>query len=115
MSLERIISVLQELGLSRLESEVYVYLAKAGPSQAEELSVRLGMTKQQLYPALKHLEDKGVVASKPERVRLFSAVAFEELLNLFVRMNAEKAKAIKEARQELAESWEDITEQRKDS
>ena len=109
------LKTLEGFGLSRVESEVYVYLAKAGPSQTEELSFRLRMTKQQLYPALKHLEDKGVVVSKPERVRLFSAVAFEELLNLFVRINAEQAKAIKEARQELAESWEDITEQRKDS
>ena len=115
MSLERILNALQGLGLSRWESEVYVYIAKAGPSKAEGLDARLRMTKQQLHSALKHLEEKGIVGSKPERVRLFSAVAFEELLNLFVRTNAEKAKAIKEARQELVRSWEDLTEQRKDS
>jgi sugar-specific transcriptional regulator TrmB len=111
MRLERILLTLQELGLSRLESEVYVYLAKAGPSKAEELVIRLRITKKQLYPALKELENKGILTSKPERSRLFSAVAFEELLNLFIRINVEKAIAVKETKQELVKRWQEITKQ----
>ncbi len=109
MSLERILTALQELGLSRLESEVYVYLAKAGPSKVDELGARLRMTKQQLYPALAQLEKMGIVASKPEHARLFSAVAFEELLDLFMRVSAEKARAVKETKQELVKSWQETT------
>ena len=98
-------------GLSRVESEVYVYLAKAGPSKAEELGGRLKMTIQQIYPALKDLEKKGIVVSKPERTRLFIAIAFEELLQLLMKLSAEKAEAVRETKQELVESWQEITKQ----
>jgi len=98
-----------------MESEVYIYLAKAGPSKAKELGTGLRMPKQQLYQALRGLKDKGIVVSRPEQVRLFSAIAFEELLNLFMKISAEKAKAVKEAKKDLVESWTDLTEQDKDS
>ena len=111
MSLERVLKTLESFGLSRVESEVYVYLAKAGPSKARDLSSGLRMPKQQLYPALKSLKKKGIVDSKPERSALFSAIPFEELLNLFMKLNAEKAKAIGETKKELVDSWHDTTKQ----
>jgi sugar-specific transcriptional regulator TrmB len=111
MSLKRVLKTLESFGLSHVESEVYVYLAKAGPSKGEELSTGLRMTKQQLYSALKGLREKGIVASRPERARLFSAIAFEELLNLFMKLSAEKAKVVRETKQELVDSWRDMTQQ----
>jgi sugar-specific transcriptional regulator TrmB len=115
MSLKRVLKTLESFGLSRVESEVYVYLAKTGPSKAEELGTKLRMTKQQLYPVLKGLREKGIVASRPERARLFSAITFEELLNLFMKLSAEKAKAVKETKQELVDSWREITRQNNNS
>lgn len=115
MSLERVLRTLEGFGLSRVESEVYVYLAKAGPSKAEELGTGLRMTKQQLCPVLKGLKEKGIVASRSERPRLFSAIAFEELLNLLMKLGAEKAKAVKETKQELVDSWREITKQNNNS
>jgi sugar-specific transcriptional regulator TrmB len=110
-----VLKTLESFGLSRVESEVYVYLAKAGPSKAEELDTRLRMTKQQLHQALKSLEEKGIVVSRPERARLFSAIAFEELLNLFMKLSAEKAKVVRDTKQELVDSWREITKQENNS
>jgi sugar-specific transcriptional regulator TrmB len=98
---------LEGFGFSRAESEVYVYLAKVGPSRVKELSFGLRLTKQQLCPALNGLRKKGVVASRPEHDRLFSAIAFEELLCLFMRINSEKVKVIEETKQEIVESWKE--------
>lgn len=112
MSLERVLKALEDLGLSREESEVYVYLAKAGPKKVCELGAGLRMTKRQLYPVLKGLKNKGIVASRPERAQMFFAIAFEELLDLFMRIGAEKARAIQETRQELVSSWSETTKKR---
>lgn len=111
MSLKRVLKTLESFGLSRAESEVYVYLAKTGPSKAEELGTKLRMTKQQLYPVLKGLREKGIVASRPERARSFSAISFEELLDLFMKLSAEKAKVVCDAKQELVDSWQDMIKQ----
>ena len=111
MSLERILRTLEGLGLSRVESEVYVYLAKSGPSKTKEIGAGLRMTQRQVYSTLNALKKKGIVISRPERARMFSAIAFDELLNLFMKARAEKAKAIKETKQELVDSWRDITKQ----
>jgi sugar-specific transcriptional regulator TrmB len=105
------LKTLRSLGLSQAESKVYVYLAKAGPSKAKDLSSGLRMTKQQLYPALNSLKKKGIVASRPERATLFSALTFEELLNLFMKLGAEQQKTIEETKKELVNSWLDMTKQ----
>jgi sugar-specific transcriptional regulator TrmB len=111
MSLVRILKTLESLGLSCVESEVYVYLAKAGPSKAKDLARGLRVTKQELYPVLKRLEEKGIVTSRPECAALFSALAFEELLNHFMKLSAEQAKAVRDEKQELVNSWKDMTRQ----
>jgi len=111
LSLKRVLKTLENFGLSRIESEVYVYLAKVGPTKAKDLGSGLRMTKQQLYPALNSLKKKGIVTSRSECTALFSALAFEELLNLFMKINAEKAKIIRESKEELVKSWRKMTKQ----
>lgn len=93
---------LGSLGLSQTESKVYIYLAKVGPSQAKDLSRGLKMTKQQLYAALNSLKKKRVVTSRSEPATVFVALAFEELLNLFMELGVEKQKAIENIKKELS-------------
>ncbi len=111
MSLERVLKTLEGFGLSRVEAEVYIYLAKLGPAKARDLGSGLRMTKQQLYPALKSLKKKGIVSSKPERAALFSALAFEELLKRYVTINVEQAEILKETKEDLMESWRSMAKQ----
>lgn len=101
--------MLEGFGLSQVESEVYVYLAKIGPSKARDVAIGLRMTKQQLYPVLKSLKKKGIVTSRPEHVALFSALAFEELLNFYMKLSSEKAKVVSETKQELVNAWREMT------
>ena len=98
LSLERVLKTLEGFGLSRVDAEVYVYLAKKGPKKGRELANALRITKQQLYPSLKNLKNKGVVTVSLERPVLFSAVAFEKVLELFIKIKVDQAKAIKETK-----------------
>ena len=109
MSLERVLKTLEGFGLSRIDAEVYVYLAKKGPKKGRELANALQVTKQQLYPSLKNLKNKGIVTANLERPALFSAVDFEKVLELLIEIKVEQAKVIKETKKELLGSWQSIS------
>ena len=109
MSKERVLKTLEGLGLSRADAEVYVYLAKKGPRKGRRLANDLQITKQQLYPSLRNLEKKGIVTVSLDRPALFSAVAFEKVLELLITIKMDQAKAIKETKKELLNSWRFIS------
>jgi sugar-specific transcriptional regulator TrmB len=109
LSFERAIKILEGFSFSRKDAEVYIYLAKTGPSKGRDLIIGLRMVKQQLYPILKQLQKKGVVTSSQKRPAIFAALAFEELINLYVKLDVEKAKIIRETKEELLDSWKNVT------
>jgi sugar-specific transcriptional regulator TrmB len=111
LSLERVLQLFRSIGFSRVEAEVYVYLAKTGPTKPKDLMIGLGMTRQQLYPALKTLKKKRLVDSRPESHALFSTSTFEKLLNHYMKTSLEQAETIKETRAELLDSWQNISKQ----
>ncbi len=105
MSLERVLKIFKRFGFSKTDAEVYIYLAKRGPKRENDLSDALKLTRQQLYRSLKNLQSKGIVIATRERSDLFSAVSFERVLDLLVKVNFEQARAIKETKEELLDSW----------
>jgi sugar-specific transcriptional regulator TrmB len=111
LSLERVIKILERFGFSRVDAQVYVYLAKSGPKEDRELTLGLRMAKRQLTQILKHLKEKGVVTISPDHPPLFSALDFEELLKLYIKLSEQKARSIEEAKKELLESWKNMEAQ----
>jgi sugar-specific transcriptional regulator TrmB len=103
LSLERVIKALIGLGLSRVDAEVYVYLAKKGPQKPVDLTKALNYNKKKIYSSLKNLRTKGLV-SKDRTI--FSALPFEEALDLLIKMEKEQAQAMQESREELLTIWE---------
>ena len=108
MSLERVLKIFKRFGFSKTDAEVYIYLAKKGPRRETDLSASLNITKQQLYRSLKNLKNKGIVTVTLEQSDLFSAVSFERVLDLLVKVNFEQARAIKETKEELLASWKSM-------
>ena len=108
LSLKRVLKTLEGFGLSRVDAKMYVYLAKMGPQYASELAEALKITKQQLYPSIKCLRDKGIIAASIGQPPLFCAVAFEKALEILIKAKVEQAKAIKETKKELLSSWRSI-------
>jgi sugar-specific transcriptional regulator TrmB len=109
MSLERIIKTLEGFGLKRIDAEVYVYLAKKGPLKTEEIATALKLSKQKVYHILKNLQNKGMVTASLQIPSLFSAIAFEKVLDMLVKADLEQAQAIKETKKELLSSWRSMT------
>jgi predicted transcriptional regulator len=103
MSLERVIKALIGLGLTRSDAEVYVYLAKKGPQEVMDLAKALNYVNKKINASLKNLQTKGLV-SKDRTI--FSALPFEEALDLLIKMEKEQAKAMRESKKELLTTWE---------
>jgi HTH-type transcriptional regulator, sugar sensing transcriptional regulator len=108
LSLERVLKILVNLGLTSTEAKVYIYMAKMDPQNANDIANRLRITKQQLYPILHSLQEKGIVDNISKHPALFSALTLEKLLDLLVKKTENQAQNIKETKKELLESWQNI-------
>ena len=108
MSQEKVLKTLEEMGLARLDAKVYVFLAKKGPKKAKDVALALRASKQQLYPALKSLQSKGLVNATLEHPARFSAVTFEKALDLFAQAKMEEAKSIQQNKDNLLSDWQYI-------
>ena len=105
MSQEKVLKTLGDLGLTRIDSKIYIYLAKRGPQEGMDLANALKIRKQQLYHILKNLQIKGAVTVRLDDPAVFSAKAFEKMLALLIEANMEEARAIEENKEELFSSW----------
>jgi sugar-specific transcriptional regulator TrmB len=101
-----VLRILEGFGVSNTDAEVYVYLAKRGPTRSVDLAVDFGKTQQQIYPILRRLNKKGIVKNSRSHQMLFSALAFEELLERYVKLNMEQAKIIEEVKRTTARQLE---------
>ena len=102
MSLERVIKALIGLGLTRLDAEVYVYLAKKGPQKVMDLVKALNFSRKKIYDSLKNLKTKGLVTK--DRT-MFSALSLEEALDLLIERKKKLANHIQESKKELLATW----------
>jgi sugar-specific transcriptional regulator TrmB len=102
LSLELIIKALIGLGLSRSDAEVYVYLAKKGPQKTVDLAKALNLSRKKIYSSLKNLQNKGLVTK--DRT-MFSALPFEEALELLIEKKKEQTEAMIEQKRELLVNW----------
>jgi sugar-specific transcriptional regulator TrmB len=108
LSQEKALKTLVDLGLTRLDSQIYICLAKRGPQKAKEISKALKVRKQPLYRSLKKLQSKAIVSATLEHPARFSAVSFEKVLDLFIRAKLEEAQNIQHDKAELLSSWQAI-------
>jgi len=108
LSQEKVFKTLTNLGLSKLEARVYIYLAKRNPQKARDIVKALKLIKQQIYPTLRRLQSKGMVTSTLERPARFSAVPFEKMLDLCMKAKMEEAQRIQQNRDELISDWQAI-------
>ena len=111
MDLYRAIRMLVDFGFSRVDAKVYMYLAKMGPKKGKELAVCLQMPKQQLYPCLKNLRQKEIVKATDQHPASFSAIPFEEVLNLSISSRIKEAQTTLQNKLNLLETWKSLTQE----
>jgi len=104
--------VLRELGFSKAEAEVYIFLAKEGAKPYKELAQVLMMTEHQIRKALKSLESKKAIISTSDS--LPSVLVFEELLSNYIKKEMIMADQIGKNKEELIEYWAKVLESKGD-
>lgn len=102
MSLERIQRALKNLGLTNIEAEIYVHIARNGPQTVIELDNALNYSKNQIYRSLKTITAKKLI-NKTEKT--YSALPFKEALELLIRREKEKTEFMNESKKELLINW----------
>jgi pimeloyl-ACP methyl ester carboxylesterase/sugar-specific transcriptional regulator TrmB len=107
-----IIEVLQSLGLTEKEAEVYIFLAKHGPMKGVKIAKQLRKHKAQIYRILRRLQKNNIVESTLEAPTRFSARPFEKVLDQFIRSKQEEATFIERTKKEWLNDWERIRKAR---
>jgi len=113
LSQERVINTLMSFGLTRMDAQIYILLAKKGPLKAIEVGKALKMSKPQLYRSLKSLESRGIVSATLEHPAKFSALPFEKALDLLAKAKMQKAleeaQRIQDSKDELLANWQSLS------
>ena len=90
MSLSSALNALKSMGLTDMDSRVYVYLAKRGPQEEKNLVYALNADELQLCCSLRNLIEKGFVTLKTENQTLFIAIPLEEVIDNIVKAKTKK-------------------------
>ncbi|HEX9261027.1 MAG TPA: helix-turn-helix domain-containing protein [Candidatus Bathyarchaeia archaeon] len=99
------LKTLVSLGLTEIDSEIYILLAKKGPQRGRNIGEVLNLYKQQLYRSLKRLQERSMVRSTLERPARFSAVSLEKILDFLIETKKNQALALQESREDLLSRW----------
>jgi sugar-specific transcriptional regulator TrmB len=100
--------VLESLGLTENEAEIYVLLSKHGVLKSREIAREVRKDKSQTLRILKRLQRKGLVESTLEAPKRFTAVPFEKVLDAFVKAKRDEATLIENAKKDLLLHWKSI-------
>lgn len=109
--MERILKLLEDLGLARDEAEVYVFLAKKGPQTIDTLKDSLKKNKAEIVKALKGLEGKQITVRKSKRSTFFLAISFEKLLANYAKIKFSQVKSIEQKRLSMLTDWKDTVKE----
>jgi HTH-type transcriptional regulator, sugar sensing transcriptional regulator len=105
---DQVLKMLQDLGLTRLDSQIYIYLSKKGSQKGAEISKGIKVQKQPLYRCLKHLQTTGIVTATLEHPAKFNAVSFDKVVDIFVKVKMAEAQSIQENKKDLLAKWQDL-------
>ena len=109
MSEKDILKFLQNLGFSKREVQVYMFLAKSGAQSTSFVAKRLKMERVQAYRTFKKLQEKGFIEATLERPTRFTVVPFEALLETFIEAKKSEVDNLASQKDELLTSWRTIS------
>jgi HTH-type transcriptional regulator, sugar sensing transcriptional regulator len=106
--MKNLVDTLKQLGLSQSESKIYIYLSKKGDHRARDICTELHLNKQQVYPLLKNLQNKGLIYATFEHPAIFYAISFEKVLDMIAKSKIEEAKNAQKDKNLLFKIWQSL-------
>ncbi len=100
---------LQNLGFSKREVQVYMFLAKSGAQSTSFVAKRLKMERVQAYRTFKKLQEKGFIEATLERPTRFTVVPFVNLLESFIDSKRSEVENLSSQKESLLTSWRTVS------
>ena len=95
---------LRVLGLTELETRVYLKLLKMKQSRVTKLAKEVKITRTQLYPLLEKMIEKGYVKKVDNRPAVYSVVEPEKMEKMLEKWLREQTKLVEEVKEFLSKS-----------
>lgn len=108
MSKKPALRTLLSLGLTEMDSRVYLFLAKKGPQKGKDIIAALRINRPQLYRSLKSLQGRGIVSSTLQRPARFSAISFEKALDMFIKAKMDEARRLEQNKNDILSELQSI-------
>jgi len=112
---EWILKTLINLGFRQCDAEVYVFLALNGTHKASDLAKANRACNQQVYRALKKLQNQKIVSRTQGVTAHFSALPFDKLLDLLKKANLQEAKRIEQNKDSFLALWDSTVKEKQAS
>ena len=99
--------ILKKLGLTKNESNLYIYLNKNGLKEAREIAQNQKIPRTYTYRLLKELLNKGIVTLISDTPAKFEGIEFEKVLDILINNELKRIKEIQLMSSELSELWKE--------
>ncbi len=96
---------LQDFGVTKNESKIYVFLSKHGTKKAIEISREEKIPRTEIYHLLTNLEAKGIITPTFDRPKRFSAVTIEKAIGSILHDRQKKIEELKILEHDMIELW----------
>jgi len=104
----RLYEILRELGLSKREADIYLFLSRRGPQKAHSVAMRLNIDRAQTYRSLTSLQEKGIVELTIEAPTRYIAVPIEPLLESYIKGKKNEVARIEAERTDVINYFKSI-------
>ncbi|MEM2911841.1 MAG: helix-turn-helix domain-containing protein [Candidatus Bathyarchaeia archaeon] len=105
---KKLFEILRELGLSRREAEIYLFLWKKGPQKAYTIAAYLNIDRAQTYRALNSLKEKGIVEITIEAPTRYAATPIEPLIESLIKTKKTEVARLENEKQEIINYFKSI-------
>jgi sugar-specific transcriptional regulator TrmB len=105
LSSDKVLKILNQIGLPQKDAEVYLFLGLKGPKKAEDLAIALQIPQFELHIILKRLQEKGFVTQAPA---LFIALPFERMMDIFAEARLKEAQDISKKKEVILAQWRSL-------
>ncbi len=109
MDERRLFEILGELGLTKREADMYIFLTKRGPQKAHSVAAHLKIDGAQTYRSLTSLQEKGIIESTIESPARYLAVPIEPLIESYIKGKKTDITRLETEKNELVDYFKAIS------
>jgi sugar-specific transcriptional regulator TrmB len=99
------IKKLKDLGLTKNESKIYIYLSETGPKRMTVLANETKIPRTETYLLLKFLKLKGAVKQSLERPIKVSALPIGNVIESIIKLHQKRIEELNSKKNEIIEEW----------